>query len=254
MPDLPLSDFNTPTFAILVSTAFVAGMARGFSGFGGALIFIPIASAVIGPKTAVPLILLMDGVLSLGLVPNAWPLGDKREIGLMVLGALVGVPTGTWLLTSIDPLVIRWSIVVVAAAMLILLTSGWRYHGQANVPATVGVGLLSGIFTGTAQVGGPPLVAYWLGGVIPPATARANLVLFFAMSTVISVVSYAAKDLLTPSALALALVVGPAYGLGLCAGSRLFGLASESTFRSICCGLIALAVLLGLPALDAVLR
>ena len=251
---MPNVDLTTPTVAILVSTAFVAAMARGFSGFGGALIFIPIASALIGPKTAVPLILIIDGVLSLGLVPNALPLADKREIALMVLGALVGVPAGTWLLASIDPLVIRWSIVIVAAMMLILLTSGWRYHGKATVPATVGVGLLSGIFTGAAQVGGPPLVAYWLGGIIPHATARANMVIFFAVSTVISVISYVAKGLLTPSALTLALVVGPAYGLGLFTGSRLFGLANESTFRRICCGLIAVAVLLGLPVLDSVLR
>src|SRR5688572_21405557 len=131
MPNVLLSDLTAPTVAVLVSTAFVASMARGFSGFGGALIFIPIASALIGPKTAVPLILIIDGVLSLGLVPNALPLADKREIALMVLGALVGVPAGTWLLASIDPLVIRWSIVIVAAMMLILLTSGWRYHGKA---------------------------------------------------------------------------------------------------------------------------
>ena len=254
MPDLLPAGLTATAFAVLASTAFVAAMARGFSGFGGALIFIPIASAILGPKTAVPLILIIDGVLSWGLVPSAWPLGDKREIGLMVLGALMGVPAGTWLLASIDPLVIRWCIVVSAGTMLILLTSGWRYHGKPTAPATVGVGMMSGVFTGAAQVGGPPLVAYWLGGVIPAATARANLVLFFAVSTVISVASYVAGDLLTGSAFRLALAVGPAYGFGLFTGSRLFGRASELTFRRICCGLIAVAVFLGLPALDGVLR
>jgi uncharacterized membrane protein YfcA len=245
---------SAQAFAILASTAFVAAMARGFSGFGGALIFIPVASAIIGPKMAVPLILIIDGVLALGLVPNALPLGDKREIGIMVVGAMLGVPVGASLLASIDPSVIRWSIAALASAMLIVLTSGWRYHGRPTAAATMSVGMMSGIFTGAAQVGGPPLVVYWLGGVIPAATARANMVLFFAVSTVISVVTYLAGGILTRPAALLALAIGPAYGLGLFVGSRLFGLASESTFRRICCGLIAVAVLLGLPILDGVLR
>ena len=254
MSDLLPSGLSALSFAVHASTAFVAAMARGFSGFGGALIFIPVASAIIGPKTAVPLILIINGILGLGLVPGALPLGDRREIGVMVIGALFGVPVGAWLLASADPSVIRWSIAALAAAMLIVLTSGRRYHGRPSTGTTIGVGLMSGIFTGAAQVGGPPLVVYWLGGMIPAATARANMVLFFAVSTVFSVVTYIAGGILTRSAVLLALFVGPAYGLGLFVGSRLFGLASESTFRHICCGLIAVAVLLGLPILDGVIR
>ncbi|HZI51588.1 MAG TPA: sulfite exporter TauE/SafE family protein [Terriglobia bacterium] len=250
-----LPDGVTATaFGVLASTAFVAAMARGFSGFGGALIFIPVASAIIGPKTAVPLILLIDGVLSAGLLPKAWPLADKEEVAIMVAGALVGVPAGTRLLASTDPMVIRWAIVLLAGGMLALLASGWRYHGKPTTAATLGVGALSGICTGAAQVGGPPLVVYWLGGIIPAATARANMVLFFALSTVISVVSYLTGGLFTRTALSLALIIAPAYGVGLFVGSRLFGLAGESTFRRICFGLIALAVLLGLPTLDGFIR
>jgi uncharacterized membrane protein YfcA len=242
------------SIVILATTAFIAGMARGFSGFGAALIFIPLASAFIGPQAAAPLLVIVDGILAASLVPNAWRLCHKREVGTMLLGALVGVPLGTWLLVSMDPLIIRWAIVVLAAVMLFLLTSGWRYRGNPTAPATIGVGVLSGIFNGAAQVGGPPVVAYWLGGGIPAATVRANFVLFFAASTLLTTLTYFLGDLFTTSAFYLSLFVGPAYGLGLFIGSRLFTLASEATFRRICCGLIAVAVLLGLPVLDSVLR
>jgi uncharacterized membrane protein YfcA len=115
MPDLVSGSLSLPGLATLAATAFVAAMARGFSGFGGALIFIPLASAMIGPKAAMPLMLIVDGVLTVGLVPNAWRLGDKRDVGTMALGALIGVPLGAWLLVSINPLTIRWAIVVLAA-------------------------------------------------------------------------------------------------------------------------------------------
>ena len=49
-------------------------------------------------------------------------------------------------------------------------------------------------------------------------------------------------------------MTAPAYGIGLWGGSRLFGVASETTFRRICLCLIALAVVIGLPLLDGVLR
>ena len=48
--------------------------------------------------------------------------------------------------------------------------------------------------------------------------------------------------------------LGPAYAIGVWFGASLFGKASETVFRGICYRLIAAAVLLGLPALDGVLR
>jgi uncharacterized protein len=39
----------TPPVSVALAAALVAGLARGFSGFGAALIFVPIASAALGP-------------------------------------------------------------------------------------------------------------------------------------------------------------------------------------------------------------
>jgi uncharacterized protein len=69
---------------------------------------------------------------------------------------------------------------------------------------------------------------------------------------VISGMAYLAGGLLTSSVVGLALVTGPIYGLGLYAGSRMFGCASDLTFRRICFALIAVAITLSLPVLDAI--
>jgi hypothetical protein len=55
-------------------------------------------------------------------------------------------------------------------------------------------------------------------------------------------------------AIRFSIVVGPVYGIGVWFGASLFGRASENLFRAICYALIAAAVLIGLPALDGVLR
>jgi uncharacterized membrane protein YfcA len=84
--------------------------------------------------------------------------------------------------------------------------------------------------------------------------ARANIVLFFGASDFFSAVAYAAGGLINPDAIRFALVVGPVYAIGVWFGASLFGRASETLFRAICYALITAAVIIGLPALDGVLR
>jgi len=253
MIDLP-ADLSIGGVVVLVVTALVAGCARGFSGFGGALIFVPVASSVVGPKLAVPLLLIVDVVVTPGLLPNAWRRADRSNVGVMAAGAALGIPLGTYLLTHIDGTAIRWAIVGIVVALLSLLMSGWRYHGRPHGSLTVAVGLTSGLFSGAAQVGGPPVVAYWLGGAFPPQTVRANIVLYFAISSTLSIASYLVAGIITLESILLSVMIGPTFAAGLFCGTRLFSRANEKTFRLICYGLIAAAAIIGLPVLDGILR
>jgi uncharacterized protein len=246
-------DFSSLALAYLAASAWTAGLARGLSGFGGALIFVPLASAIVGPRWAAPLLLMIDSVSAAGLVPNAWRCANRREVGIMAAGALFGVPLGVWLLARADPLALRWGLAAIVAAALVLLVSGWRYRGRRTKPAAAGVGLLGGVLSGTAQIGGPPIATYWLSSPLSPEVVRANLVLYFAISTVFSAIAYLAGGLITWGLLVLALLIGPAYALGMFVGSRLFGVASETTFRWLCYALIAVATVLSLPILDSVM-
>src|SRR5690606_9945053 len=113
----------------------------------------------------------------------------------------------------------RWVIIGMIFALLALLISGWRYRAKPKVPLTIGVGAVAGLFSGLAQVGGPPVVAYWLGGANDAARVRANIVIYFAISSSFVFVSYLLNGLLVTTIIGLALVTGPAYGLGIWLGS-----------------------------------
>jgi uncharacterized membrane protein YfcA len=251
---LDLGGYSGATLAFVATSAVIAGLARGFSGFGAALIFIPLASTVVEPMIAAALLLIVDIVMASPLLPRAWTIADRRDVGTMLLGTIAGVPAGTFVLTRTDQVSIRWMIAALVLAMLALLMSGWRYHGRPAAPVAAGVGLVAGFFSGIAQVGGPPVVAYWLGAAKGPDLVRANIVIYFAASASITFVSYLVAGLLTTRVIGLALLIGPAYGLGLWAGSHSFGIASEATFRRICYALIAGAGLFSLPVLDGVIR
>jgi uncharacterized membrane protein YfcA len=164
------------------------------------------------------------------------------------------VPIGTYFLTRLEPVTTRWIISGFVAALLVLLLSGWRYRGKEHASISVGVGGLAGFCSGLAQTGGPPIVGYWLGRPIASVIARANILLFFGASDFFSAVAYAVSGLINADAIKFSLVVGPVYAVGVWFGASLFGRASETVFRAICYALIAAAVIIGLPALDGVLR
>ena len=251
---LGLGNYSSASLAYILIAAFVAGLARGFSGFGSALIFIPLASSMIGAKLASPLLLVIDFVAAAPLIPNGWRHADRRDVGTMLLGSLIGVPIGAWALTQMDGLAVRWMIVALIVPMLGLLMSGWRYRGTPTAAVTAAVGAVAGFFNGVAQVGGPPIVLYWLRDTTAARVVRANIIIYFAAASVLTTISYLIGGVLTTAVVGLAVLTGPAFGIGLWLGSHMFGFASEETFRRICYALIALAALVSLPLFDNVLR
>ena len=248
------ADVSTHVAIAICAIAFVSGTARGFSGFGSALIFMPLASSFAAPRLVAALLLIIDFVAAAPLLPDAWKHADRKATAVMVSGALIGVPIGTYVRPELNPVTTRWIISGFVLALLLLLLSGWRYRGKDFSALSIGIGGLSGFCSGLAQTGGPPIVGYWLGRPIPSLIARANILLFFGASDFFSLVSYSLTGLITADAIRFSLLVGPVYGIGVWFGARLFGRASERLFRAICYALIAAAVIVGLPALDGVLR
>lgn len=240
--------------AWLLAAALAGGLARGFSGFGAALIFVPLAAVAIGPQRAPPLMLALEVAAIAALTPGAWKLADRREVGWLALGAAMGTPLGATVLALADPLALRWGVALLIAGMLGLLVSGWRVRGAPTRPVTLGFGVAGGVLGGVAMVSGPPVVAYMLGRESDARRLRANFALYIAAGGVLAGIAYAAAGLLDAALLPPLLVAAPAYWLGIWAGARMFGLASDLTFRRICYGMIAAAALVSLPLWDGVLR
>jgi len=134
------SDVSTNTAIAIGAIALVSGTARGFSGFGSALIFMPLASSLAAPRLIAAVLLMIDFVAAVPLIPNAWRQADRSATAVMVSGALIGVPLGTYFLSRLDPVTTRWIISAFVFALLLLLISGWRYRGKDHPAISVGIG------------------------------------------------------------------------------------------------------------------
>ena len=60
MPEALLLAWETPGLWFLACGALAAGLARGFTGFGTAMVYLPIAAQVLGPFEALTTLIVKD--------------------------------------------------------------------------------------------------------------------------------------------------------------------------------------------------
>lgn len=239
---------------LVFSAIAIGGLVRGFSGFGAGMIFMPVASTVMDPRLAAATFLVIDSLVTLPIVMRCVRICNWKTVLPAVVGAALFVPAGAYILAVADTLALRWTITIIVAVLLALLLSGWRYQGTPTVPVSLGVGASSGFLGGVSQIAGPPVVAFWLSGPEPPFIIRANLMVFFALGSVMTYVAYGVGGFFTGEVLRLLVLAVPAYGLAIYLGSRGFGKADPKVYRAVAYSLIALAVISSIPAFDDILR
>jgi hypothetical protein len=228
--------YLTQDFAIAAFAIAVAGLIRGFSGFGSAMILSPVLSLLWGPTVGVPVAILVEVAPTLQLTPAALRIADRRTVWSLGVPALLLIPVGSWLLVSLPAETMRRAIAVLVLALVAILWSGWRYRGPRGPGVSAVVGALGGFLSGSTGIGGPPTIIYLMSGGDGPALIRANLIGYFSLMFLGLVAFFAWSGLITVDVLWRAGLLIPVFVLGIAAGTRLFGLASETTFRHIALG------------------
>jgi uncharacterized protein len=241
-------------FVAAVVVAALSGFVRGFSGFGSALIYIPLIAAIYEPRIAAPTLLLIDLAGSAPFTIRELARCNWREVAPTTIAAAVAVPLGVMALVLIDAIVLRWFIAFLVLTLLAVLASGWRYHGKPTLPVSVAVGLFAGFGSGAVQIAGPAVIVFWLGGSSDAVTVRANLMVFFFLMGFITCAAYVAQGIITADILALSVLLGIPFVLAMWAGARWFHGASDAAYRRVAYAIIAVSALVSLPLWDKVLR
>lgn len=214
-----------------MAIAAVAGVVRGITGFGGALVMTPPLALLFGPALAVPVALLLESVAAAPMLVHTRRQVRWRVIGPILATACATVPLGAWVLASADPQALRRAIAAIVIVFSLLLLYGWRYVGRQRIATSVGLGALSGTMAGATSIGGPPVILYLLSGPDPVDVTRANLSLFVAATSLAAIAAlWLAGILGLPAALA-ALALAPGYYGGLVAGTKAFARFNDLRFR-----------------------
>ena len=247
MPDIFAYVLAVPGFWWLILTMGMAGLVRGFTGFGTALIFVPVAGSFLPAETVIAVMALTGMVSTFVLLPRAWRQGDPSEVGTLVLTALVTVPLGLFLMQKLDNLTVRWIVSAVAGGTLIALVSGWRYQGEVRRVGLLAIGAAAGLVGGMTGLTGPVVILFYLAGQAAAQSVRANTIMFLAALDVVIVINLLIGGLAGWPAAWLAFALAVPYFITTLIGQALFDPGREKVYRLAAFAVIGLAVVSGLP-------
>lgn len=250
MPETLSAALATPGLLWLCLTIGAAGFVRGFTGFGTAMIFVPIGTQFL-PAPDVVFMMAATGIFStMALAPQAWRECDRREVSMLALAAAVMVPAGLWLMTQLDGLTVRWIASGVIGLTLLAVITGWRWHGTLDTRGRLAVGGGAGIVGGMTGLTGPVVIVFYLANARDVRKVRANTIIFLALLDVAIVANILLGGLADAKTLWVAVILTVPYLITTMVGKALFDPSLEKLYRVAAYGVIGLAVVSGLPLLD----
>ena len=221
----------------------LAGLVRGITGFGGAMVMSPPFALLLGPRLMVPVVLLLEGIAALPMVWQTRTQVRWRTMGPMLAAACLTIPIGGYVLVTADPALLRRAVAAIVIVFALVMLRGWRYSGPQRMPASIALAGVSGAMTGAIGVGAPPVILYLLSGPDPVAITRANLTLLLVGISLAGLAMLWSRDVLDLHSAWIALLLAPVYWGGLIAGVRLFSRLNDTRFRQF-----TLLLLIGVSA------
>lgn len=250
MPDLLSQALGIEGLWLIVLGAVLSGVVRGFSGFGTALIFIPLAGQVVPPIWVLTILVVMDMFGPAPNLPRAWRDGDAGQVGWLLVGAVLCLPLGLAVLVRVSPDAFRYAVSTLAIAAPVVLSLGLRYRGPMSRPVLTGTGGVSGFLGGVAGLPGPPVILLYMAGDNPPALIRANTMLYLYTYDLMLLLLLALQARLDPVPVVLGLLMALPNVVGNILGARVFHPDRARVYRGAAYAITIAAAISGLPLWD----
>ena len=235
---------------LLFLAAFVGGLVRGFSGFGTAMIYLPIAALVLPPVWVLITLLAMDTVGTIPALPRAVRDGKPSEVMRLMAGALIAMPFGLMLLLAMPPEAFRFGVSGFTLVLLILLVLGLRYRSHVGRAMTFAVGAAGGLLCGAVGLPGPPVIFFYMARPLPVQVIRANVLLYLFLSDVLLAILFWWQNIVDLQPVVIGLMLMPVYGAAIRLGTIIFDPARETVYRWVAYGIIGASAVIGLPIWD----
>lgn len=215
---------ETLDFLLAAGVILLAYLVRGISGFGSALVAVPLLAHFLPLTFVVPWVVVMDTLAALLLVRSGQRSGHVRweEIRWLVPAALLGIMVGILLLVNLNPrpLLVALGLFVAGFGVRNLL----GLHGERPVSRwwAVPAGILGGGIGALFATGGPPMVIYLTRRLRDKSELRATLSGLFLIEGSLRVLGLGIAGLLFQPQLGWFLIAGvPLMLAGLTLGSHI---------------------------------
>jgi uncharacterized membrane protein YfcA len=224
----------------------VAGIIRGYSGFGFSMIATTSMTLVLSPVEVIPVVLVLEILASAWLLPRVWKQVDWRSLLWLSAGVLVGTPPGVFLLAHVPAKPMRAGIALAIMVLVVLLWRGFYLKKMPGRPGTVATGLFSGFLNGSAAIGGPPVILFYFSSPAGVTVSRASIIAYFLGTDSLAWVVSLTQGLVTLQTGILTGILCAPLLLGIFLGNRFFTHSKEGALKR---KVLILLMLLSLAAL-----
>ncbi len=233
-------------FWIITAIVFVAGVVRGFSGFALSALIMAGAIVILPPIELIPMLWWLEMSASLLMLKGGWADADRKTAIGLVIGSTIGWPVGLWLTTTLDVATSKAIALSIILALAISQLSKLRLGFLASKPGLYGTGLVAGIVSGLAHVGGMVVAFYVLASNAPARSMRGSLVLFLFLGSLTSMITQLAFGVMDWSGVARGLVFAVPTMLGVYLGQQFFIERLAPYYRPFCLVLLCALASVGL--------
>jgi len=212
---------------------FTASIVRGFTGFGLALVAVPLIQFIMPVSDTAVFIAIINAIFSVSYYRRSRASVRGLSLGRMAIWTGIGVAAGTLILKFVNPAFIQlvWGVLIIV--IVIALVRGFNFGIRSDKSAMTLSGLFGGVLAGATGITGPP-VAIILSSMKTPRekfNAVISLFIFFAVSY--ALLFYLVAGLVKTDTFLLAICSVPALIAGLYTGDRLVARISQQTFSTV---------------------
>lgn len=223
---------------LILGAVLAAGLARAVTGFGFALLAVPL----LGLKMPLPQAVALTILLQVAMIPRdiaaSWRHLDRGYLMRLLVGALPAIPLGQIALLTIPPDQARLALAALVVVAIVMRAAPAPVAGQiGRAPAPL-AGAIAGLMAGLAAMPGPPVVLHALARPLSPDQVRATLVMFFGILSIISLPALIHGGAADRSTILLAVSALPALFAADWAGRWVARRLRSSTFRQLASGLL----------------
>lgn len=229
----------SPPQAVAAAAALLAGSTiAGLTGFGFALVIVPVLLLIFAPPTVV--VLTMGLAISSGIpiLVQDRALVRARLIAPLILPALLGLVVGVRMLTRLNPEAIKLVAGVVVITFALIVARGLSIPGIRSRLAPLLAGFASGALGASVGMSGPPVVLLLTDRAPERRVFRASMTAYFAATNGFVVALVASTGEVGGRELWLYLALLPIALTGRWIGQRLHDQIDQPQFRRITLGLL----------------
>lgn len=218
---------------VFVLISFIAGFIQSATGFGSALIPMPILIRLFGIQIAAPFVSLLSLLIETILFLHFKKMINFRVVRQMAVGLIVGIPIGIW-----APRYLQERFVLSTLGVVIL---GYALYSLLNLKLpqlqkplwAYLAGFLSGLLGGAYNTTGPPAIIYGNCRRWEPTQFKANLQGFFIVASIWVAINHGLAGNYTISILRTFLASFAAILVGIWAGLKISQRINPDIFRKI---------------------